>query len=60
MRATRWRAEVNKHLSVDSEVVYADDIKKACPQLDITCAGHAPILGGLCITRRGPLRAMTP
>ena len=47
MRTTRWRAEVNKHFGVDSEVVFADDIKKACPQMDITCAGHAPILGGL-------------
>lgn len=47
MRTSRWRAEVNKHLGVDSEVVYADDVQKACPQMDITCAGHAPILGAL-------------
>ncbi|MEO6021787.1 MAG: FAD-dependent oxidoreductase, partial [Burkholderiales bacterium] len=47
MRTTRWRAEVNKHLGVDSEVVYAGDVQKACPQIDITCAGHAPILGAL-------------
>lgn len=47
MRTMRWRAEVNKHLGVDSEVVYADDVQKACPQMDITCAGHAPILGAL-------------
>ena len=47
MRTMRWRAEVNKHLGVQSEVVYADDVQKACPQMDITCAGHAPILGAL-------------
>ena len=47
MRTTRWRAEVNKHLGVDSEVVDADDVQQACPQMDITCAGHAPILGAL-------------
>ncbi len=47
MRTTRWRAEVNKHLGVDSEVVGPDFIKKSCPQIDLTCAGHAPILGAL-------------
>lgn len=47
MRTMRWRAEVNKHLGVDSEVVSPDEILKACPQLDITCAHHAPILGAL-------------
>ena len=47
MRTTRWRAEVNKHLGVDSEVVYADDVQQACPHMDISCAGHAPILGAL-------------
>jgi sarcosine oxidase subunit beta len=47
MRTMRWRAEVNKHLGVESELVSADDVKKACPALDITCAGHAPILGAL-------------
>jgi sarcosine oxidase, subunit beta len=47
MRTSRWRAEVNKHLGVESEVVDADDVQQACPQMDITCAGHAPILGAL-------------
>jgi sarcosine oxidase, subunit beta len=47
MRTTRWRAEVNKHYGVDSEVVGPEFIKKACPQMDLTCAGHAPILGAL-------------
>ena len=47
MRTMRWRAEVNKHLGVDSRVVGVDEIKKACPQLDISCSGQAPILGAL-------------
>ncbi|MDX1916081.1 MAG: FAD-dependent oxidoreductase [Methylophilus sp.] len=47
MRTMRWRAEVNKHAGVDSCVVGPDEILKACPELDITCSGHAPILGAL-------------
>jgi sarcosine oxidase, subunit beta len=47
VRTMRWRAEVNKHFGVDSELVEPDFIRKRCPQLDITCNGHAPILGAL-------------
>ena len=47
MRTMRWRAEVNKHMGVNSEVVGPKEILRACPHLDITCAGHAPILGAL-------------
>jgi sarcosine oxidase subunit beta len=47
MRTMRWRAEVNKHLGVKSEVVGPEEVIKACPQIDITCGGHAPILGAL-------------
>jgi len=47
MRTMRWRAEVNKHMGVESEVVGPEEIRKECPQLDMTCAGHAPILGAL-------------
>jgi sarcosine oxidase, subunit beta len=47
MRTMRWRAEVNKHMGVDSRVVGPDEIKKACPQIDISCSGQAPILGAL-------------
>ena len=47
MRTMRWRAEVNKHLGVASEVVDAKEVKKAIPAIDIECAGHAPILGAL-------------
>jgi sarcosine oxidase, subunit beta len=47
VRTMRWRAEVNKHLGVDSELVGPDAVKQACPHMDITCAGHAPVLGAL-------------
>jgi sarcosine oxidase subunit beta len=47
VRTMRWRAEVNKHLGVESELVGPDFIKKLCPQIDLSCAGHAPILGAL-------------
>jgi sarcosine oxidase, subunit beta len=47
MRTMRWRAEVNKHHKVESEVVDAAQVKRACPQIDLSCGGHAPILGAL-------------
>jgi sarcosine oxidase subunit beta len=47
MRTMRWRAEVNKHYKIDSEVVDAAEVKRACPQIDLSCGGHAPILGAL-------------
>src|SRR6185436_18655377 len=47
VRTMRWRAEVNKHLGVASELVGADDVKAACPQMDMSCGGHAPVLGAL-------------
>lgn len=47
LRTMRWRAEVNKHLGVDSEVVGPDFIKKMAPMIDISCGGHTPILGAL-------------
>jgi len=47
MRTMRWRAEVNKHVGVESYVVGPDEISKACPQLDLSCSGKAPILGAL-------------
>lgn len=46
LRTMRWRAEVNKHYGVDSEVVGPDFVKRASPMIDLSC-GHAPILGAL-------------
>jgi sarcosine oxidase subunit beta len=47
LRTMRWRAEVNKHLGVESELVGPDDVEAACPQMDMSCGGHAPVLGAL-------------
>jgi sarcosine oxidase subunit beta len=47
LRTMRWRAEVNKHFGVRSEVVDAAFVKAAAPAIDIECGGHAPILGAL-------------
>lgn len=47
MRTMRWRAEVNKHYGVKSEVVDAAEVKRALPMMDIECGGHAPVLGAL-------------
>jgi sarcosine oxidase subunit beta len=47
LRTMRWRAEVNKHLGVDSEVVGPEDVRKAVPHIDLECGGVAPIMGAL-------------
>jgi sarcosine oxidase subunit beta len=47
LRTMRWRAEVNKHCGVASELVGPEAVKEACPQIDLDCGGHAPILGAL-------------
>lgn len=47
LRTMRWRAEVNKHFGIDSEVVGPEAVKQACPQIDLSCGGHLPILGAL-------------
>ena len=47
MRTMRWRAEVNKHFGVESEVVDAAAVQEAIPMMDLTCAGHAEVLGAL-------------
>ncbi len=47
LRTMRWRAEVNKHLGVDSEVVGPEGVKQAVPRIDLECGGVAPIMGAL-------------
>jgi sarcosine oxidase subunit beta len=47
MRTSRWRAEVNKHLGVRSELVYPDEIARICPQLNLSPDVRYPILGAL-------------
>jgi sarcosine oxidase subunit beta len=47
LRTMRWRAEVNKHFGIDSEVWDRDQIAKDVPFLDLDCGGEHPILGAL-------------
>ncbi|HEU0007379.1 MAG TPA: FAD-dependent oxidoreductase [Terriglobia bacterium] len=47
LRTMRWRAEVNKHLGVKSELVGRAEIAELCPELDLSCGGHFPIVGAL-------------
>ena len=47
LRTMRWRAEVNKHMGVESEVVDAASVKQALPMMDLSCGGHSPVLGAL-------------
>lgn len=47
LRTARWRAEVNKHLGVRSELVYPDEIARICPQLNLSEDVRYPILGAL-------------
>lgn len=47
IRTMRWRAEVNKHLGVDSELVDRAFLKKAVPLLDLSEDVRYPVLGAL-------------
>ena len=48
LNTMRWRAEVNKHLGIDSELVDRAFIEKCLPEMDLECGGHqAPICGAL-------------
>lgn len=47
LRTMRWRAEVNKHHGIDSEVVDAETIQKDIPYMDVECNGQHPVMGAL-------------
>src|SRR5215211_7570972 len=48
LRTQRWRAEVNKTLGIDSEVVGPDFIRRSVPEMDLSCGGHQPpVVGAL-------------
>ena len=47
LRVGRWRAEVNKHLGVDSELIGVDEIARVCPPLNLSSAVRYPVLGAL-------------
>ena len=47
LRTMRWRAEVNKHLGVNSSLVWPDDIRRLCPELNLSDEVRYPILAAL-------------
>ncbi|MFQ5516437.1 MAG: FAD-dependent oxidoreductase [Acidimicrobiia bacterium] len=47
LRTMRWRAEVNKVVGIDSEVIEPADIKELAPFLDVSNQPRYPILGAL-------------
>ena len=47
VRTMRWRAEVNKHLGVDSELIFPDDIARLAPALNLSQDVRFPILAAL-------------
>ncbi len=47
MRTSRWRAEVNKHLGIDSELIYVDEVKRLCPSMNVSEHARYPVLGAL-------------
>ena len=47
VRTARWRAEVNKHLGVNSRLVWPDDIRRLCPELNLSDEVRYPILAAL-------------
>ena len=47
VRTMRWRAEVNKHVGVDSELVFPDEIAKLAPSLNLSDRARHPVLAAL-------------
>jgi sarcosine oxidase, subunit beta len=47
MRTARWRAEVNKHLGVNSEVIDRDEVARISPVLNVSEDVRHPIMGAL-------------
>lgn len=47
VRTMRWRAEVNKHYGIDSEVVDRHTIHEMVPGMDLDCGGDQPVVGAL-------------
>ena len=46
LRTQRWRAEVNKQLGIDSELVTPAEIKQMVPDIDLQCGGDQPPIHG--------------
>lgn len=46
LRTQRWRAEVNKQLGIDSELITPEEVKQMVPEIDLQCGGHQPPIHG--------------
>ena len=46
LRTQRWRAEVNKQLGIESELVTPAEIKQMVPEIDLRCGGDQPPIHG--------------
>jgi len=46
LRTQRWRAEVNKQLGIDSELITPEEVRKMVPEIDLQCGGHQPPIHG--------------
>jgi len=47
IRISRWRAEVNQYLGIDSELVGRRELARLCPELNLSEDVHHPVLGAL-------------
>jgi sarcosine oxidase subunit beta len=47
VRTMRWRAEVNKHMGVDSELIFPDGIARLAPSLNLSGDVPYPVLAAL-------------
>jgi sarcosine oxidase subunit beta len=47
IRTMRWRAEVNKHMGIESELVLRDELQKMVPELNYSEDVRYPIMGAL-------------
>ena len=47
LRTSRWRAEVNKHIGIDSELVFPDEIARIEPTINLSGSVRYPVLGAL-------------
>jgi len=59
VRTMRWRAEVNKHFGVNSELVGPEEVRKAAPQIDSRAVGTRRF-SVPCTTHPAPSHATTP
>ncbi|MCB9947430.1 MAG: FAD-dependent oxidoreductase [Rhodospirillaceae bacterium] len=47
VRTMRWRAEVNKHLDVDSQLIWPDEIARLAPTMSLSRSVRYPVLAAL-------------